>query len=137
MGAFKEPHGDVLKQLYLTESAAEQEKLRARDYRSWDLTARQLCDIELILNGAFSPLEGFLTEAEYERVVREMRLPSGVLWPMPVTLDVSAEFARQDLQGRAHRTARSGGRADRDDGGVGYLGAGQGRRIKLRVRHAR
>ena len=93
MGAFKEPHGDVLKQLYLTESAAEQEKLRARDYRSWDLTARQLCDIELILNGAFSPLEGFLTEAEYKRVVHDMRLPSGVLWPMPVTLDVSVEFA--------------------------------------------
>jgi sulfate adenylyltransferase len=99
MGAFKEPHGDILKQLYLTESAAEQEKLRARDYRSWDLTQRQLCDIELILNGAFSPLEGFLTEAEYQRVVRDMRLPSGVLWPMPVTLDVSAEFARGGSKG--------------------------------------
>jgi sulfate adenylyltransferase len=99
MGAFKEPHGDVLKQLYLTETAAEQEKLRARDYRSWDLTARQLCDIELILNGAFSPLEGFLTEAEYGRVLRDMRLPSGVLWPMPVTLDVSAEFAEKTSKG--------------------------------------
>jgi sulfate adenylyltransferase len=99
MGAFKEPHGDILKQLYLTESAAEQEKLRARDYRSWDLTARQQCDIELILNGAFSPLEGFLTEAEYERVVHDMRLPSGVLWPMPVTLDVSVEFAGDTSKG--------------------------------------
>jgi sulfate adenylyltransferase len=99
MGAFKEPHGDVLKQLYLPESAAEQEKLRARDYRSWDLTPRQLCDIELILNGAFSPLEGFLSEAEYQRVVREMRLPSGTLWPIPVTLDVSAEFAGATSKG--------------------------------------
>jgi len=99
MGAFKEPHGDELKQLYLTESAAEQEKLRARDYRSWDLTARQLCDIELILNGAFSPLEGFLTEAEYKRVLRDMRLPSGVLWPIPVTLDVSVEFGRGTSRG--------------------------------------
>jgi len=93
VGAFKEPHGDILKQLYLPESAAEQEKQRARDYRSWDLTARQLSDLELILNGAFSPLEGFLTEADYQRVLRDMRLPSGVLWPIPVTLDVSAEFA--------------------------------------------
>ena len=93
MGAFKEPHGDALKQLYLTETAAEQEKQRARDCRSWDLTARQLSDVELILNGAFSPLEGFLTETEYKQVVRDMRLPSGVLWPIPVTLDVSAEFA--------------------------------------------
>jgi sulfate adenylyltransferase len=99
MGAFKEPHGDVLKQLYLPESAAEQEKLRARDYRSWDLTPRQLCDIELILNGAFSPLEGFLTEAEYQRVVRDMRLPSGTLWPIPVTLDVSVEFAGATSKG--------------------------------------
>ena len=99
MGAFKEAHGDVLKQLYLSESAAEQEKLRARDYRSWDLTLRQLCDIELILNGAFSPLEGFLTEAEYARVVREMRLPSGVLWPIPVTLDVSVDFAHATSKG--------------------------------------
>jgi sulfate adenylyltransferase len=99
VGAFKEAHGDVLKQLYLSESAAEQEKLRARDYRSWDLTLRQLCDIELILNGAFSPLEGFLTEAEYARVVREMRLPSGVLWPIPVTLDVSVDFARATSKG--------------------------------------
>jgi sulfate adenylyltransferase len=99
MGAFKEPHGDVLKQLYLPESAAEQEKLRARDYRSWDLTPRQLCDIELILNGAFSPLEGFLTETEYQGVVRDMRLPSGTLWPIPVTLDVSAQFAGATSKG--------------------------------------
>ena len=99
MGAFKEPHGDGLKQLYLAEGAAEEEKQRARDYRSWDLTARQLSDLELILNGAFSPLEGFLTEAEHKRVVREMRLPSGVLWPIPVTLDVSAEFAGATSKG--------------------------------------
>ncbi|HKX99583.1 MAG TPA: bifunctional sulfate adenylyltransferase/adenylylsulfate kinase [Steroidobacteraceae bacterium] len=99
MGAFKEPHGDELKQLYLAEGAAEEEKQRARDYRSWDLTARQLSDVELILNGAFSPLEGFLTQAEYDRVVREMRLPSGVLWPIPITLDVSGEFAAASSRG--------------------------------------
>ena len=99
MGAFKEPHGDALIQLYLTETAAEQEKQRARDYRSWDLTARQLSDVDLILNGAFSPLEGFLTETEYKHVLRDMRLPSGVLWPIPVTLDVSAEFAGSASKG--------------------------------------
>ena len=66
MGAFKEPHGGALKELYLDESAAEAEKQKARDYLSWDLTARQACDIELLLNGAFSPLEGFLTQAEYD-----------------------------------------------------------------------
>jgi sulfate adenylyltransferase len=95
MGAFKEPHGGVLKELYLGESAAEAEQEKARDYLSWDLTARQICDIELLLNGAFSPLEGFLTQAEYQGVLENMRLPDGTLWPIPVTLDVSREFADQ------------------------------------------
>ncbi|NND53362.1 MAG: bifunctional sulfate adenylyltransferase/adenylylsulfate kinase [Gammaproteobacteria bacterium] len=93
MGAFKEPHGGELKQLYLDEDAAEQAKKDAADYPTWDLTARQLCDIELILNGAFSPLEGFLGKADYDGVVDNMRLANGILWPMPITLDVSEEFA--------------------------------------------
>ncbi len=93
MGAFKEPHGGELKELYLDPSAAEAEKKKARDYVSWDLTERQVCDIELLLNGAFSPLEGFLTREEYDGVVKDMRLPSGVLWPMPITLDVTSDFA--------------------------------------------
>ncbi len=93
MGAFKEPHGGELKNLYLDESAAAAEKTAAKDYPSWNLTERQLCDLELILNGAFSPLEGFLDRADYESVVSNMRLVSGVLWPIPVTLDVSQTFA--------------------------------------------
>jgi sulfate adenylyltransferase len=93
MGAFKEPHGGELKNLYLDTEAAEQEKVRAKDLASWDLTPRQLCDIDLLLNGAFSPLEGFLNRADYESVRDNMRLTSGVLWPMPITLDVSEAFA--------------------------------------------
>jgi len=100
MGAFKEPHGGALKELYLDESAAEAEKQKARDYLSWDLTARQVCDIELLLNGAFSPLEGFLTQAEYDGVVENMRLPGGLLWPMPITLDVTSDFAGQATVGQ-------------------------------------
>jgi sulfate adenylyltransferase len=93
MGAFKEPHGGELKELYLDDSAAAEEKQKARDCKSWDLTDRQVCDIELLLNGAFSPLDGFLTEADYDGVVENMRLTSGVLWPMPINLDVTEEFA--------------------------------------------
>ncbi len=95
MGAFKEPHGGVLKELYLGEAAAAEEKLQARDFESWDLREAQLCDIELILNGAFSPLEGFVTRQEYQGIIEHMRLPSGLLWPIPVTLDVQPEFAEQ------------------------------------------
>ncbi|MDT8320368.1 MAG: bifunctional sulfate adenylyltransferase/adenylylsulfate kinase [Xanthomonadales bacterium] len=93
MGAFKEPHGGSLKELYLPEHQADEEKLRAAAYPSWDLSPRQLCDLDLLLNGAFSPLEGFLDEQDYERVCDELRLASGVLWPIPVTLDVGEAFA--------------------------------------------
>ena len=92
MGAYKEPHGGKLQELYLNESAAEQEKLAARDYPSWNLTDRQLCDLELLLNGAFSPLDGFLGRADYESVLASMRLTNKLVWPIPINLDVSSEF---------------------------------------------
>jgi len=93
MGAFKEPHGGVLKDLFLDEAAIDEAKRAALEFKSWDLNRRQLCDLELILNGAFSPLEGFNAREEYARVLEDMRLPSGLLWPIPVTLDVDAGFA--------------------------------------------
>ncbi|MEJ2127652.1 MAG: bifunctional sulfate adenylyltransferase/adenylylsulfate kinase [Woeseiaceae bacterium] len=95
MGAFKEPHGGELKDLYLSATEAEAAKEAAGDYPSWDLTDRQICDIELLLNGAFSPLEGFLDKDDYDSVVNTMRLTSGVLWPIPITLDVSEDFSQQ------------------------------------------
>ena len=93
MVGLKDPHGGVLKNLYLDEQGVKQEKARARDLPSWDLNMRQVCDIEMLLNGAFSPLEGFLGEADYRGVLSEMRLTSGVLWPMPITLDVTEQFS--------------------------------------------
>ncbi|NNF61771.1 MAG: bifunctional sulfate adenylyltransferase/adenylylsulfate kinase [Gammaproteobacteria bacterium] len=95
------PHGGTLKNLYLHNDACEAERKAARDYPSWDLTERQLCDIELLLNGAFSPLEGFMGKADYEAVCSDMRLADGTLWPMPITLDVSEEFAGQVKVGDA------------------------------------
>jgi len=81
------------------ERAAEL-KAASRDWPSWDLTERQLCDLELILNGGFSPLDGFMTREQYEGVVGRMRLPGGLLWPMPITLDVP-----EDLAGRLEHGA--------------------------------
>src|SRR3990167_9580078 len=57
------------------------------------LNQRQLCDIELLLNGAFAPLSSFMNRVDYETVLTTMRLANGVLWPMPITLDVSHAFA--------------------------------------------
>ena len=93
MGAYKEPHGGTLKDLYLDEAAAEREQAAAGDMPTWALTERQLCDLDLLANGAFSPLEGFMTEAEHRTVCEDMRLPDGTLWPIPICLDVSEDFA--------------------------------------------
>jgi sulfate adenylyltransferase len=99
MGAFKAAHGGELKNCYLEAGAAAEEKARSREWKSWDLTPRQLCDIELLLNGGFSPLEGFMGRADYDSVVSRMRLADGLLWPIPVTLDVSQAFADTVGQG--------------------------------------
>ncbi|HEX7030682.1 MAG TPA: bifunctional sulfate adenylyltransferase/adenylylsulfate kinase [Gammaproteobacteria bacterium] len=87
------PHGGELKDLYLDDAGAQAERERARDLPSWDLTARQLCDIELLLSGGFSPLEGFMGKADHASVCKDMRLADGTVWPMPITLDVTKEFA--------------------------------------------
>jgi sulfate adenylyltransferase len=80
-------------ELYVSYESAQKLKQDAADLPSWDLTARQVCDLELLMNGGFAPLKGFLGQADYERVVEEMRLEDGSLWPMPITLDVTEKFA--------------------------------------------
>ena len=93
------PHGGVLKELYLPPAEADRLKQRSTGLPGVDLDTRQLCDLELLLSGAFSPLEGFLTQRDYSRVVDELRLADGSLWPIPITLDVSEEFAARLVPG--------------------------------------
>ncbi|MBB6240745.1 bifunctional sulfate adenylyltransferase/adenylylsulfate kinase [Rhodanobacter sp. MP1X3] len=103
------PHGGVLKELYLPHADAEALKQHSASLPGIDLNPRQLCDLELLLSGAFSPLDGFLGQRDYESVVQHLRLADGTLWPMPITLDVSeavaatitagAEVALRDSQG--------------------------------------
>lgn len=113
------PHGGVLKDIYLRDAdkhdvlLAESEKLP-----SLDLDDRQLCDLELILNGGFSPLEGFLNQKDYDGVVENMRLADGILWSMPITLDVSQE--RIDALG-IKPSARIALRDPRDDQALAIL----------------
>lgn len=86
-------YGGQLLNLYATADNIMAEKNKAQNYPSWSLNRRQLCDVELLLNGAFSPLDGFLSQHDYESVLTSMRLNDGTLWPMPINLDVSAAFA--------------------------------------------
>ncbi|AUH35077.1 bifunctional sulfate adenylyltransferase/adenylylsulfate kinase [Paracoccus tegillarcae] len=83
----------AIPELYVSADAAAALKDEAGAMLSWDLTPRQICDLELLMNGGFNPLKGFLTEKDYDGVVNEMRLADGSLWPMPINLDVSEKFA--------------------------------------------
>jgi sulfate adenylyltransferase len=89
------PHGGELVQLQVPEARAAELKAQSKDWPSWDLTPRQLCDLELLMSGGFSPLGGFMNRADYEGVCHNMRLSSGILWPMPITLDVTEQFAKK------------------------------------------
>jgi len=80
-------------ELYVSHESALKLKAEAGNLPSWDLTPRQICDLELLMNGGFHPLKGFMSQADYDGVVENMRLADGALWPMPVTLDVSDDFA--------------------------------------------
>ena len=89
------PHGGELVELIVPAEKIAELKAHSKEWPSWDLTARQLCDLELLLSGGFSPLRGFMTRADYEGVCHNMRLANGTLWPMPITLDVTEEFAKK------------------------------------------
>jgi sulfate adenylyltransferase len=80
-------------ELYVSSDSAAKLKIAAGSLPSWDLTARQVCDLELLMNGGFNPLKGFQSEADYTSTVETMRTADGALWPIPVTLDVSEKFA--------------------------------------------
>jgi sulfate adenylyltransferase len=88
-------HGGDLVNLIAQPARATELKAHSKEWPSWDLTGRQVCDVELLLSGGFSPLRGFMNRADYEGVCHNMRLASGVLWPMPITLDVTEEFAKK------------------------------------------
>jgi sulfate adenylyltransferase len=88
------PHGGKLVDLVAQPERIQELKAHSCQWPSWDLTARQVCDLELLMSGGFSPLTGFMNQDDYEGVCHNMRLKSGVLWPMPITLDVKEEFAK-------------------------------------------
>src|SRR5262245_59301536 len=88
-----EPHGGTLIDLVVDPARAAELKAASVDWPSWDLTPRQLCDLELLSNGGFSPLDGFMGRARYESVCQNMRLEDGTVWPIPIVLDVPADVA--------------------------------------------
>ena len=87
-------HNSFVPELFVQPSNIEKVKRQAISLARWDLTARQICDLELLMNGAFFPLTGFLGKEDYDNVLENLRLLNGSLWPIPITLDVSETFAQ-------------------------------------------
>ncbi|HIJ53924.1 MAG TPA: bifunctional sulfate adenylyltransferase/adenylylsulfate kinase [Planctomycetes bacterium] len=88
------PHGGTLVNLVVGQERAEELRGLSRDCPSWDLKPRQICDLELLANGGFSPLRSFLCRSDYDSVCEKMRLADGTIWPIPITLDVSEAVAK-------------------------------------------
>ena len=87
------PNLAPIPELYVSYDSAQKLKAEAGNLPSWDMTPRQICDLELLMNGGFHPLKGFMSEADYDNVVENMRTASGALFPIPITLDVNEKFA--------------------------------------------
>ncbi len=93
------PHGGEL----VLNMASEQEQAelrdRARSLPQVEVGSRQLADLEMLANGAYSPLRGFMTRADYLGSVNEMHLSNGLPWSIPITLPVSSEQAESLKEG--------------------------------------
>ena len=84
------PYGGRLVNLVVPEAEAKDLASYAGKLPSLQLSARSLCDLELLAVGAFSPLNRFMGQADYERVLTEMRLADGTLFPIPITLPATS-----------------------------------------------
>lgn len=89
------PHGNVLVNRVLKDKHAQEAKQRAADMVKITLDEEQVKDVKNIARGVLSPLTGFMNEADFIRVVDEMRLADGTVWSIPLVLDVSKEKAAE------------------------------------------
>ena len=96
---FIKPHGGQLVNLLVDSGRAEVLKTESQQYQSLTMSQRQVCDLELLMNGAFSPLTGFMGQKDYESVVDNLRLADGTPWPVPIALDIPKNFAEKLQKG--------------------------------------
>lgn len=88
------PYGGLLVDLRVTPDRAAELRRQARNFSGITLSGSALADLELLINGAYSPLPGFMTRVDYEAVLCGQRLANGLLWPLPVCLEVTEDEAR-------------------------------------------
>ena len=96
-----EPHGGELVNLLRDQEHINTLKKVAMNFPDIILNNRQLCDLELLAAGTFSPLKGFMNRSDYESVLDRMRLQNDLLWPIPVCLDISETTSRSIEAGQS------------------------------------
>ena len=101
------PYGGQLIDLMLDEQEAAEQLQRASALPSIQISDRSVCDLELLASGGFSPLRTFLNRQDYERVLAEMRLVDGTLWPIPITLPIDAPEGLRLDHGLALRNSKN------------------------------
>ncbi|MBA2598314.1 MAG: bifunctional sulfate adenylyltransferase/adenylylsulfate kinase [Chloroflexia bacterium] len=90
------PYGGRLVDLMVPQSELAEARAYASTLPSLQISPRAVCDLEMLASGAFSPLDRFMGEADFRRVLAEMRLAGGTLFPMPITLPVAADAGFQE-----------------------------------------
>ena len=89
-----EPHGNKLVSVHLSKGELEEYAELSNTISSLTLSLKQQCDLEMILNGAFSPLLTFNNQEDYEEILLNNKLLNGVIWPIPIVLDVPNDFLK-------------------------------------------
>lgn len=90
-GTLIQPYGGKLVNLLVTGEERKELLEESKHLPTVQISQRSLCDLELLATGAFSPLDRFMGKADYDRVLTEMRLKEGTLFPIPITLPVEEE----------------------------------------------
>ena len=89
-----DPHGNKLVSFHLSKGELEEYSELSNTISSITLSLKQQCDLEMILNGAFSPLLTFNNQKDYEEILLNNKLLNGVIWPIPIVLDVPNDFLK-------------------------------------------
>ena len=89
-----EPHGKTLVSFHLSADELSEYSELSNKTASLTLSLKQQCDLEMISNGAFSPLSTFNNQKDYEEILLNNKLSNGLVWPIPIVLDVPDQFLK-------------------------------------------
>ena len=88
------PHGETLVSFHLSADELSEYSELSNNISSLTLSLKQQCDLEMISNGAFSPLSTFNNQKDYEEILLKNKLSNGLVWPIPIVLDVPDQFLK-------------------------------------------